>query len=66
MSTRSRKNKRVKFGIFKKESEALAECEKRKVFLPNSDIKFLVRRMVGRKTGKRDWLAYCLIPTKGR
>jgi hypothetical protein len=66
MSTRLRKNKRLEFGVFKKESEALAECEKRKPLFPNLDANFLVRKMAGRKSGKREWLAYCLIPKKGR
>lgn len=59
------KTKRVKFGMFKSETDALAECEKRKG--PHmADATFYTIKVARNKSGQRSWLAYCLIPKKGR
>ena len=66
MSIKVRKNKRVKFGLFQSESDANAECEKRKAMMPNTAASFYTLKVARNKDGKRSWLAYCLIPKKGR
>ena len=69
MSIKVRKNKRVKFGLFKNESDAHAECDKREKMMPKQverGATFHVIKVTRNKEGKRSWLAYCLIPKKGR
>jgi|TARA_R110002110_G_scaffold20661_9_gene83427 hypothetical protein len=64
MSITLKKNKRIKFGLFKSESAAQAECEKRKG--PHlAEATFFTQKVQRMKSGQRSWLAYCLIP-KGR
>ena len=66
MSIKVRKNKRVKFGLIQSESDANAECEKRKGMMPQVNATFHTLKVIRNKSGKRSWLAYCLIPKKGR
>ena len=66
MSINKRKSKRVKFGLFKNESLAQAECEKRKDIFPTDRAAFFVKKLNRHKDGKRSWLAYCLISKEGR
>ena len=60
-----KKNKRVKFGLFKNETLALAECEKRKHLFPEEATRFYVKKIQRQKEGQNSWLAYCLIRKAG-
>ena len=65
INTKTTKNKRVKFGLFKSESLALDECEKRKGLFPEDGTSFHAKKIARSKEGKNSWLAYCLIRKKG-
>jgi hypothetical protein len=65
MSINIAKNKRVKFGLFKNETLALAECEKRKHLFPEECTAFYTKKVQRHKEGKNSWLAYCLIRKAG-
>jgi hypothetical protein len=65
MSTTTSKNKRVKFGLFKSESAAQEECDKRKSLFPEDRASFYVKKLERNKSGKNSWLAYCLLRKRG-
>ena len=65
-STKFRKNKRIKFGLFKTESDARAEIQRREKAMPNlAEASFRVLKLDRGKEGKRSWLAYALVRKKG-
>ena len=65
-STKFRKNKRIKFGLFKTESDARAEIERREKTMPKLvEASFRVIKLQRHKEGKRSWLAYALVRKKG-
>ena len=69
MSIRTKKNKRIKFGLFKTEQAALDECTKREKMLPKlvkRGASFLTLKVARTKEGQRSWLAYCLVSKKGQ
>ena len=66
INTKTTKNRRVKFGLFKSESEALQECEKRKPVFPPETTSFYVKKVERAKSGQNSWMAYCLIRKKGQ
>ena len=65
-STEFRKNKRIKFGLVKTESDARAEIERREKTMPKKmEASFRVLKLQRHKEGKRSWLAYALVRKKG-
>ena len=62
MSIKTRKSKRIKFGMFATEAEA-NEVSLQKSSEPRfADSKFYTIKVKRPKEGQRSWLAYCLTP----
>lgn len=64
-TTKFRKSKKIKFGLFKTEADARAELSRReKQLSKNVTAELRVVKIKRHKEGKRSWLAYALVKKK--
>ena len=62
MSIKTRKSNRIKFGMFRSESDAKAVCDKQAKQPNFANSKFYTIKIKRGKEGQKPWLAYCLTP----